>query len=98
MRVDRLTPVVRTCLKEEVPGGICVTLELCIDIILVRSVKELIRKYDLELTASTFLILDSDPTSLEIACEWQRCMGGQVTSQPLTLITNYNQLIIDDHL
>ena len=98
MRVDRLTPVVRTCLKEEVPGGICVKLELCIDIILVRSVKELIRKYDLELTASTFLILDSDPTSLEIACEWQRCMGGQVTSQSLTLITNYNQLIIDDHL
>ena len=43
-----------------------------------RSVKDLIRKYDLELTASTFLILDSDPTSLEIACEWQRCMGGQV--------------------
>ena len=55
-------------------------MELCIDIILVRSVKELIRKYDLELTASTFLILDSDPTSLEIACEWQRCMGGQVTT------------------
>jgi len=45
-----------------------------------RSVKDLIRKYDLELTASTFLIIDSDPTSLEIACEWQRCMGGQVRS------------------
>lgn len=43
-----------------------------------RSVKDLIRRYDLELTASTFLIIDSDPTSLEIACEWQRCMGGQV--------------------
>ena len=46
-----------------------------------RSVKDLIRKYDLELTASTFLIIDSDPTSLEIACEWQRCMGGQVSQQ-----------------
>ena len=43
-----------------------------------RSIKDLIRRYDLELTASTFLIIDSDPTSLEIACEWQRCMGGQV--------------------
>jgi len=43
-----------------------------------RSVKELIRRYDLELTAATFLIIDSDPASLEIACEWQRCMGGQV--------------------
>jgi len=42
-----------------------------------RSVKELIRRYDLELTASTFLIIDSDQASLEIACEWQRCMGGQ---------------------
>ena len=45
---------------------------------LLRSVKELIRRYDLELTAATFLIIDSDPASLEIACEWQRCMGGQV--------------------
>ena len=44
-----------------------------------RSVKDLIRRYSLELTAATFLIIDSDPTSLEIACEWQRCMGGQVT-------------------
>ena len=51
----------------------------CISSLVRRSVKDLIRKYDLELTASTFLILDSDPTSLEIACEWQRCMGGQVT-------------------
>ena len=43
-----------------------------------RSIKELIRKYDLELTASTFLIMDADQASLEIACQWQRCMGGQV--------------------
>ena len=53
----------------------------CISSLVRRSVKDLIRKYDLELTASTFLILDSDPTSLEIACEWQRCMGGQVTTR-----------------
>jgi hypothetical protein len=45
-----------------------------------RSIKELIRKYDLELTASTFLIVDADQASLEIACQWQRCMGGQVSS------------------
>jgi len=44
-----------------------------------RSIKDLIRKYDLELTASTFLIMDADQASLEIACQWQRCMGGQVT-------------------
>lgn len=44
-----------------------------------RSIKDLIRKYDLELTASTFLIIDADQASLEIACQWQRCMGGQVT-------------------
>ena len=44
-----------------------------------RSIKELIRKYDLELTASTFLIVDADQASLEIACQWQRCMGGQVS-------------------
>ena len=43
-----------------------------------RSIKDLIRKYDLELTASTFLIMDADQASLEIACQWQRCMGGQV--------------------
>lgn len=47
-----------------------------------RSVKELIRRYDLELTASTFLIIDSDQASLEIACEWQRCMGGQEPCPP----------------
>ena len=44
-----------------------------------RSIKDLIRKYDLELTASTFLIMDADQASLEIACQWQRCMGGQVS-------------------
>ena len=56
-----------------------------------RSVKDLIRRYDLELTASTFLIIDSDPTSLEIACEWQRCMGGQVIMMNLNIkISNFN--------
>ena len=60
-----------------------------------RSVKDLIRKYDLELTASTFLILDSDPTSLEIACEWQRCMGGQVTQHYLPFSITTRLLIIN---
>ena len=59
-----------------------------------RSVKDLIRKYDLELTASTFLIIDSDPTSLEIACEWQRCMGGQVSSAPSFSIQHLHNSII----
>ncbi len=43
-----------------------------------RSIKELIRKYSLELTAATFLIVDHDDTSLDIACLWQKCMGGKV--------------------
>ena len=65
-----------------------------------RSVKDLIRKYDLELTASTFLIIDSDPTSLEIACEWQRCMGGQVSQQryhkiSVLLLLPYFSLLLD---
>ena len=58
-----------------------------------RSVKDLIRRYDLELTASTFLIVDSDPTSLEIACEWQRCMGGQVGPGKRLIINYLNQFI-----
>jgi hypothetical protein len=45
---------------------------------MIRSMKELIRKYSLELTAATFLIVDHDETSLDIACLWQKCMGGKV--------------------
>jgi hypothetical protein len=45
---------------------------------MIRSIKELIRKYSLELTAATFLIVDHDDTSLDIACLWQKCMGGKV--------------------
>ncbi len=45
---------------------------------MIRSIKELIRKYNLELTAATFLIVDHDETSLDIACLWQKCMGGKV--------------------
>ena len=36
------------------------------------------RKYSLELTAATFLIVDHEETSLDIACLWQKCMGGKV--------------------
>ena len=43
-----------------------------------RSTKEFIKKYGLKLVASTFLILDSSTASIEIACEWQACMGGEV--------------------
>ncbi len=43
-----------------------------------RSTKEFIKKYGLRLVASTFLIIDSSQASIEIACEWQACMGGEV--------------------
>jgi len=43
-----------------------------------RSTMDFMKKYGLELTAATFLIIDSDKTSLDIACKWQQCMGGQV--------------------
>ena len=43
-----------------------------------RSTKDFIKKYGLKLVASTFLIIDSSTASIEIACEWQQCMGGEV--------------------
>ena len=43
-----------------------------------RSTKDFIKKYGLRLVAATFLILDSSQASVEIACEWQACMGGEV--------------------
>ena len=43
-----------------------------------RSVRDFMNKYTLELTAASFLIVDADQASLDIACDWQRCMGGQV--------------------
>ena len=52
------------------------------------------KKYNLELTAATFLILDSNEASMEvrarsggqlsdelhlqIACEWQKCIGNTI--------------------
>ena len=42
------------------------------------------KKYGLKLTAATFLIVDTSPASLEIACEWQACMGGQVFLKDLS--------------
>ena len=43
-----------------------------------RSTKEFMKKYGLRLVAATFLIIDSSQASIEIACEWQTCMGGEV--------------------
>ena len=43
-----------------------------------RSTKEFIKKYGLRLVAATFLIIDTSTASVEIACEWQQCMGGEV--------------------
>ena len=36
------------------------------------------KKYGLQLVAATFLIIDSSQASIEIACDWQACMGGEV--------------------
>jgi len=49
-----------------------------------RSTKDFMKKYGLKLTAATFLIVDTSPASIEIACEWQACMGGQVFLRDLT--------------
>ena len=43
-----------------------------------RSTKNFQRKYDLELTAATFLIIDYSVASMEIACEWQKCIGDTI--------------------
>ena len=47
-------------------------------------------KYGLELTAASFLIVDADQASLDIACDWQRCMGGQVRTTYIDYV-NVNQ-------
>lgn len=38
------------------------------------------KKYHMELTAATFLIVDHSEASDEIACEWQKCMRGKVNT------------------
>ena len=43
-----------------------------------RSTKNFQKKYNLELTASTFLIIDYNDASMEIACEWQQCIGDSI--------------------
>jgi len=43
-----------------------------------KSTKNFMRKYGLKLTAATFIILDSNEASMEIACEWQRCIGNTI--------------------
>ena len=51
------------------------------------------KKYGLKLTASTFLIVDTSPASIEIACEWQACMGGQVFLRDLTCANAAQNLV-----
>jgi hypothetical protein len=43
-----------------------------------KSTKNFMKKYNLELTAATFLIIDSNEASMEIACEWQQCIGDTI--------------------
>ena len=43
-----------------------------------RSTKNFRKKYNLELTAATFLIIDYNEESMDIACEWQRCIGDTI--------------------
>ena len=43
-----------------------------------RSTKDLIRQYGLRLSAATFLIIDPNEASIELACQWQSCMEGEV--------------------
>ena len=43
-----------------------------------RSTKNFQKKYFLELTAATFLIIDYNEESMEIACEWQKCIGDTI--------------------
>jgi len=43
-----------------------------------KSTKNFMKKYNLDLTAATFLIIDSNEASMEIACEWQKCIGDTI--------------------
>ena len=43
-----------------------------------RSTKNFQKKYGLSLTAATFLIIDYSDASMEIACEWQKCIGDTI--------------------
>ena len=43
-----------------------------------RSTKNFAKKYNLELTAATFLIVAHSDASMDIACEWQKCIGDTI--------------------
>jgi len=43
-----------------------------------KSTKNFMKKYNLDLTAATFIIVDSNEASMEIACEWQKCIGDTI--------------------
>ena len=39
-----------------------------------RSTRDFIKKYGMDLWAATFLVVDHNEASDDIACEWQKCM------------------------
>ncbi|XP_023334365.1 putative uncharacterized protein DDB_G0282133 isoform X2 [Eurytemora carolleeae] len=43
-----------------------------------KSTKNFMKKYDLTLTAATFIVMDTNEASMEIACEWQKCIGNTI--------------------
>ena len=43
-----------------------------------KSTKNFQKKYGLTLTAATFLIIDYNEASMQIACEWQKCIGDTI--------------------
>ncbi len=57
-----------------------------------RSTKNFQKKYGLELTAATFLIIDYNDASMEIACQWQQ-VGSTYCQRALTTFTFNNMLL-----
>ena len=63
------TPVLRKCQTGADLSSRSHTDHLdCLDVRLSRSTKNFMKKYNLELTAATFLILDSNEASMEVIC------------------------------
>ena len=63
------TPVLRKCQTGADLSSRSNTDHLyCLDVRLSRSTKNFMKKYNLELTAATFLILDSNEASMEVSC------------------------------
>ena len=63
------TPALRKCPTDAVLSSRCQLYHLdCPNVRLSRSTKNFMKKYNLELTAATFLILDSNEASMEVSC------------------------------